>query len=68
MSVCWRQGHSSSVLARERKGKNLLLDYHLVYLLEFAFVHILGWAAIFNKGLGVRKEVEGMRKHVPKPK
>lgn len=34
----------------------------------FAFVYILGWAAIFNKGLGVTEEAEGKRKHVPEPK
>lgn len=69
MYLCaWRRGHSSSIFAREGKRRNLLLSYCLVYLLVFAFVYILGWAAVFNKGLGVGEEAEGMRKRVPEPK
>lgn len=48
--------------------RKLLLGCNLVYLLVFAFVHILGWAASFSKGLGVREEAESKRKHVPEPK
>lgn len=45
----------------------MVLSYRSVYLLVFAFIYILGWAAIFNKGLGVGEETVGMRKHVPEP-
>lgn len=62
-----KRGHSSSIFARERKRRNLLLSYHLFYLLVFAFVYILGWAAIFNKGLGMGGEAEDIRKHMPEP-
>lgn len=62
----WREGHS--VFARIRKKRNLHLGCNLIYLMVFAFVYILGWAAIFNKRLGVTEEAEGKRKHVPEPK
>lgn len=61
-------GRKDTTFSRERKMRKLLLGCNLIYRLVFAFVYILGWAAIFNKGLGVREEAEGKRKHALEPK
>ena len=55
-------------LREKRRGGTCFLSYGLVYLLVFAFVYVLGWAANFSKGLGVGEEADGLSKHVPEPK
>ena len=68
VSVCLGARAQFFCLCKRKKKEEPASQLSLVYLLVFAFVYILEWAAIFNKGLGVGEEAEGMSKHVPEPK
>lgn len=60
-------GKDTVSLQEKDKGENCFLVV-IWFICWDLLLFTSGMAAIFNKGLGVREEGVGQRKHVPEPK